>query len=77
MILPADFTSFANVFFKTEYDAFLQSLNDEPPTSIRTNPFKANQSDSLEKIPWTTNGYYLAKRPSFTDRKSTRLNSSH
>jgi len=66
MILPADFTSFANVFFKTEYDAFLQSLNDEPPTSIRTNPFKANQSDSLEKIPWTTNGYYLAKRPSFT-----------
>ncbi len=43
-------------------------------TSIRFNPFKINNVSALTsiaenmegKIPWTSNGYYLSQRPSFT-----------
>ena len=43
-------------------------------TSIRLNPFKINNVSALTsiaeniegKIPWTSNGYYLSQRPSFT-----------
>ncbi len=38
--------------------------------SIRLNPSKAGQrttnNDQLEKVPWSSNGYYLPQRPSFT-----------
>ena len=38
--------------------------------SIRLNPSKAGQrttnNDQLEKVPWSSNGYYLPLRPSFT-----------
>ena len=42
----------------------------EQVTSIRLNPLKATQqltpNNPLEKVPWSTNGYYLPQRPSFT-----------
>jgi len=44
----------------------------EQVTSIRFNPAKTNNAASLtgnlqlEKIPWSTEGYYLTERPSFT-----------
>lgn len=66
MQLPANFTLFAKNFFGIEYDAFIQSLNEETPTSIRINPFKTKPINSLDKIPWAENGYYLKERPSFT-----------
>lgn len=42
-----------------------------PPVSIRFNPLKANNTilhdlPLAEKIPWSSSGYYLTERPSFT-----------
>lgn len=52
---------------KNEFSAFLVALEKEPGTSIRINPFKPVEvSSKLEKIPWTSQGYYLEERPSFT-----------
>ena len=38
--------------------------------SIRVNPFKSGHrttnNEQLEKVPWSSNGYYLPQRPSFT-----------
>ena len=52
-----------------EFDAFLQSLDEPSPTSVRLNPFKtANKPlfEGEEQIPWCANGKYLKERPSFT-----------
>ena len=43
----------------------------DPPVSIRFNPLKFNQHvlhglPLDERIPWSTNGFYLTERPSFT-----------
>jgi len=42
----------------------------EQITSIRFNPFKANANSTLLnpqfKVPWSSHGYYLSERPSFT-----------
>ncbi len=41
----------------------------EQVTSIRLNPFKQTQHllfDTVDKVPWNDNGYYLQERPSFT-----------
>jgi len=50
-------------------DAFVQvHKNREQVTSIRLNPLKQDEVPvpfDLKKIPWTSNGYYLAERPSF------------
>lgn len=50
-----------------------EKVHDEatPPVSIRFNPLKPIDSFTsglpvAEKIPWSTLGYYLSKRPSFT-----------
>lgn len=49
-----------------EYGQFLNSFNTISPTSVRTNPFKANnQFDGEEKIPWCSYGKYLEARPEF------------
>ncbi len=41
--------------------------SDKQLTSIRLNPYKPITFDTLtNKIPWCTQGYYLAERPSFT-----------
>ena len=63
-------------------DNFLQSLAGEPgfdaenfnnahktirsPTSIRFNPFKKTAIKTDGAVPWCSEGYYLAARPSFT-----------
>ena len=48
-----------NNFIKTH------QFND-PPTSIRLNPFKKVVPKSNEKVAWCNEGYYLGTRPSFT-----------
>ncbi len=49
-----------------EFHAFVNSLNTPAPVSIRVNPFKKNYTvDSLEKVPWSVQGYYLNERPAF------------
>jgi len=50
-----------------DYDAFIQSLNEQAPTSIRLNPYKTILKFSEEEIVhWCSNGKYLKERPSFT-----------
>jgi 16S rRNA C967 or C1407 C5-methylase (RsmB/RsmF family)/NOL1/NOP2/fmu family ribosome biogenesis protein len=70
--LPASFLeSLQNV--KGFNQAAFENIHasDEQVTSIRLNPRKLLQPADLdfsldEKIPWSSNGYYVAKRPSFT-----------
>ncbi len=45
---------------------FFESLQEEPPIAIRINPLKWKHPIQLEKVPWSSDGYYLQQRPSFT-----------
>lgn len=48
-------------------DALVKSLELPPPVSIRINPAKWNHKPSNSvPVPWSTNGYYLEERPSYT-----------
>ena len=53
------------------FNTLVDGLNQEPPTSIRINPFKAKgarvaDDDLLKPVAWCQNGYYLKSRPNFT-----------
>ena len=65
--LPKNFLTRAQKFAGNEYDAFIENLSQNPPVSIRLNPFKREGIYSTEKIiPWSIEGRYLKERPSFT-----------
>lgn len=65
--LPKNFLLHAQKFAGNEYDAFIESLSQNPTVSIRLNPFKREGIYSTEKIiPWSKEGRYLKERPSFT-----------
>jgi 16S rRNA C967 or C1407 C5-methylase (RsmB/RsmF family)/NOL1/NOP2/fmu family ribosome biogenesis protein len=66
--IPQEFlNSMESRLGKNEFPAFLEALEKEPNTSIRINPFKPIEiSFQMEKIPWSSQGYYLKERPSFT-----------
>jgi 16S rRNA C967 or C1407 C5-methylase (RsmB/RsmF family)/NOL1/NOP2/fmu family ribosome biogenesis protein len=65
--LPEEFLKSARHFAGDEFDAFINSLNEKSPVSIRLNPFKqSNAFADDEMIPWSVNGRYLNERPSFT-----------
>lgn len=66
MQLPTDFVERTGILLGKEWDAFYQSLQEEAPTSIRTNKLKYASDLSYEKVQWCDNGYYLDKRPQFT-----------
>ena len=73
MQLPEAFIIRTKGLLGAEWLAFEQALNEECPVSIRLNPRKTNPdllSDTAlllaESIPWTTAGFYLNSRPSFT-----------
>lgn len=72
MDLPKEFEAYTHQLFGDGlYDIFRHALDEEPPVSIRVNPFKGGTSDLLEKVekqpvPWCCSGYYLAERPPFT-----------
>ncbi len=64
--LPEDFIKRINAdsFWP---DNLIEAMNEDPPVSIRLNPFKKNSKDTnLESVPWNENGHYLPKRPIFT-----------
>jgi 16S rRNA C967 or C1407 C5-methylase (RsmB/RsmF family)/NOL1/NOP2/fmu family ribosome biogenesis protein len=48
-----------------DWEAFSASHHVSPPVSIRVNP-KKSKGIQAPPIPWTTHGYYLGARPSFT-----------
>jgi 16S rRNA C967 or C1407 C5-methylase (RsmB/RsmF family)/NOL1/NOP2/fmu family ribosome biogenesis protein len=75
--LPDAFISRTKALLNDEWNAFEQALQEESPTSIRLNPFKnaaligglpmtTLHMDLSEKVPWASDAYYLAQRPSFT-----------
>lgn len=67
MNLPEQFVNRTKSLLKEEWNAFLQSIEDTPPVSIRLNPSKCNLDlVNFEKIKWCEHGYYLPERPSFT-----------
>lgn len=51
--------------FPNDWELFLDSLENEPHTSIRYNP-KKMESIPPSDIPWARYGHYLSERPSFT-----------
>lgn len=71
--LPQDFeTATRRLMGDSLYDRFRQSLDAEPPASIRLNPFKtATAGGQLAvpqamAVPWCRHGWYLDSRPDFT-----------
>jgi 16S rRNA C967 or C1407 C5-methylase (RsmB/RsmF family)/NOL1/NOP2/fmu family ribosome biogenesis protein len=65
--LPLDFVASIKELYPTEADALLETLDSNPPTSIRLNVNKSCKVNiSSDVIPWNPNGRYLDQRPSFT-----------
>ncbi len=73
--LPDIFLSSLNGLKGFDLDSFENvHVSGEQITSVRLNPSKVKNISTLssiaehfnEKIPWSTNGYYLSQRPSFT-----------
>ncbi len=51
----------------TLYSILENGLTQEPPVSVRLNPFKAHDGlDGCERVPWCEWGYWLKDRPAFT-----------
>ncbi len=72
MNLPEEFTAYTrNLMGDERYQRLIEGLADEPPASLRLNPFKADP-DTVEvtmadtPVPWCEGGFYLKQRPNFT-----------
>ena len=67
MNLPEKFSSYIlELLGKNGYKSFLRALEDEVPVSIRLNSIKHFGFERGQIIPWTSKGYYLSERPTFT-----------
>ena len=72
MNLPKEFIDYTRRLMGEElYTAFEKGMSEEPPVSIRINPFKADIHNiniplKDEGIEWCEYGMYLTKRPNFT-----------
>ncbi|MBK9192131.1 MAG: rRNA methyltransferase [Crocinitomicaceae bacterium] len=67
MNLPQDFlVQLQQLLSEKEIENFIQSVQDEKPTSIRINPHKKTAGQDLKNIPWSETGYYLPGRKKFT-----------
>ena len=72
--LPLAFTDHTrNLFGDNLYQTFLKGLDDNPPVSIRLNPFKLSEDTNKinpaltpQPIPWCKEGFWLKTRPNFT-----------
>ncbi len=61
------FILYTRNLFGDLYEPFLRSFSEEPPVSIRLNPFKKiDVSSEWTPIPWCKDGYWLPKRKAFT-----------
>ena len=63
--LPIAFKKRIKKQFGDKAENFLEALNLPASTSVRINPEKISFKPSLEKIPWSNNGFYINKRPPF------------
>lgn len=67
--LPSEFVESISCCTGFDEMAFKEAHQSMPPTSIRLNPFKpATLEFPLHaRVPWHSKGFYLEKRPSFTN----------
>lgn len=63
--LPEAFIAYCNENFAYA-EELIDSLNQDSPTSIRINTAKSSIPE-LEKVKWCNTGFYLSKRPTFTE----------
>ena len=66
MQLPESFITRMKALLGEEYPAFEQALQKEQSVSIRYNPLKTDFTPEAERVPWSSQGYYLKERPAFT-----------
>ncbi len=67
MNLPSSFLeNLSEVIPALEISEYVNTLNEEVPTSIRINPNKKINTQELEKVKWCELGYYLPERKKFT-----------
>ena len=74
MNLPEEFTTYTQELMgKDLFAQYLSGMEQDPPTSIRLNPFKcdgdtlATESEAVQIVPWCpSTGRYLAERKNFT-----------
>lgn len=72
MVLPQEFTTYTRALMGDElYEKLHAALDQEPPVSLRLNPFKTINGETEvcnvdECVAWSDNGYYLLGRPNFT-----------
>lgn len=67
MHLSLDFVNRTKLLLGESWDNFSSALLDEEPSvSIRINSKKIEETRKENTVPWCSNGYYLAERPSFT-----------
>ena len=64
--MPIEFLNRIRSQFPSEFERFIQSIDQEPAISLRTNPRKFNLPVTPERIPWSETGFFLNERPSFT-----------
>ncbi|MDP4205919.1 MAG: RsmB/NOP family class I SAM-dependent RNA methyltransferase, partial [Bacteroidota bacterium] len=64
--LPSDFEKRMQQQLGNDFDSFVRSLDTPSPVSIRINPYKTDKIPDLTRVPWSTTGFYLPARPSFT-----------
>jgi 16S rRNA C967 or C1407 C5-methylase (RsmB/RsmF family)/NOL1/NOP2/fmu family ribosome biogenesis protein len=65
MTLPEAFIKRTESILGDDYLAFVKSLEEVPPTSVRINN-KVDYQPSDQKVEWCEHGFYLAERPLFT-----------
>ncbi|MEQ8425448.1 MAG: RsmB/NOP family class I SAM-dependent RNA methyltransferase, partial [Cyclobacteriaceae bacterium] len=66
LAIPEDFQKIINDLLGTESSSFFESLDSPSPSSIRINPSKKFDTESLSDIPWSQWGKYLPERPVYT-----------
>lgn len=74
--LPAEFEAMMREQLGADYEAFADAIACDPVVSIRINKVKAARAaegghvsspfETVEQVPWCTEGRYLKERPSFT-----------
>jgi len=64
--LPEKFEESIRTQLGDEFPAFLESLEEIPPVSIRLHPIKNNRQNRPYPVPWSAYGEYLGTRPVFT-----------
>lgn len=63
---PEAFEQRMRLHLDKTWEEFEHAHQQSSPVSIRFNPKKIRHAIELDNIPWTSHGYYLDERPSFT-----------